>query len=634
MANIARKIGRHHLAYYRGWLQGLDLRLLADRYLETGLDLRLAKSTLVWLRDTVSQAALRHGRRGEARLLRAQLISSSVQKDSRHLPSLDEFQASADPEGFYREEELIGLYLEAFPEMRDKRTRQRQRLIARQLAALVWVEQLLVTEPVPEDPVSAWFDQPVAERLQVAGIKNIESLIALIHRQGYRWWVSVPKLGEKGAARIVAWLRGYETSLGPLPPHSLAPIRNQPTPLLIAQRQRETAIVPIEVFELPVSLSGNTGTNRHPGSQRIDANNDLEAIRAWLSTRSGSPHTERTYRKEAERLLLWAVIERSKSLSDLDVEDCAAYRDWLAGLGRTASEIWHYRVPQHDWIGKRNTPRFSHDWRPFEGPLAAASIRQALAIVSGLFEWLVRVQYCAFNPWDAVGRKLAPQEAAPADLELTRVFSEGQWQFLNRHMEALPDCPQSTRLRFAVSFAYATGLRLSELVEANIGCLYTMPLRDTLGVRWMLKVRGKGGKWRTVPFPPNALQALIGYLTDRGLPSDPLANAPQTPLIARLTENAAVSGSSLYKALKALFQGVGTRLRSDGRIQEAKDFEAASVHWLRHTRGSHLGLAGVPPNLIQKLLGHANLATTSIYTESDDERVWLAMADQEAKDVD
>lgn len=40
-----RKVGRHHLALYRGWLQGLDLKALADRYLETGLDLRLAKAT-------------------------------------------------------------------------------------------------------------------------------------------------------------------------------------------------------------------------------------------------------------------------------------------------------------------------------------------------------------------------------------------------------------------------------------------------------------------------------------------------------------------------------------------------------------------------------------------------------------
>ena len=73
MPLVERKVGRHHLAFYRGWVQGLDIKSLADLYLETGLDLRLAKATLTWLRDTLSQAALRHGRWGEARLLKLHL---------------------------------------------------------------------------------------------------------------------------------------------------------------------------------------------------------------------------------------------------------------------------------------------------------------------------------------------------------------------------------------------------------------------------------------------------------------------------------------------------------------------------------------------------------------------------------
>jgi len=47
-----RKIGRHHLAFYRGWLQGLDLKVAADRYLESGLDQRIARSTLAWIQQT------------------------------------------------------------------------------------------------------------------------------------------------------------------------------------------------------------------------------------------------------------------------------------------------------------------------------------------------------------------------------------------------------------------------------------------------------------------------------------------------------------------------------------------------------------------------------------------------------
>jgi len=214
------------------------------------------------------------------------------------------------------------------------------------------------------------------------------------------------------------------------------------------------------------------------------------------------------------------------------------------------------------------------------------------------------------------------------------VFSQAQWRYLTHHLDQLPRDAHSHRLRFVLPFAYATGLRLSELVDAKVGRLYTMPLRDSLGVRWMLKVRGKGGKWRAVPIPEGVLIALGEYLTRRGLPPDPLANPSETPLIARLGGNEPVSPSSLYKALRPLFQGAADALRAEGHMQEAKDFDRATVHWLRHTRGSHLGLAGVPPNLIQKLLGHASLATTSIYTESDEERVWQELANLEAADAD
>jgi len=625
---VDRKIGRHHIAFYRGWLQGLDLKSLADRYLETGLDLRLAKTTLTWIRDTLRQAALRHGRRGEARLLRLHLAAAKSQP-ATPCPSLEEFQADYDPDGYCREADLIRQYLDTYPQAANRKAWHRQRLIDRQLAALIWVERLLATDPIADDPVSAWFDKPVAERLVLAGIPTIGALLERIRDRGYRWWVSVPRLGEKGALRIVAWLRGYEESLGPLPDQALAPVRSLPTTLRVQARSRETAIVPMETLTVPEALAGETGSNRHPGRPRIDATNDYQAIQSWLTTKSGSPHTARAYRKEAERMLLWAIIERGKALSDLAIEDCAAYRDWLSQVGRTAPEQWLFRLPQTDWIGKRNTPRFSVGWRPFDGPLSAASVRQALTIASGLFEWLVRVQYCAFNPWIAVSKGLASHEEAPEDIELTRVFSVGQWQYLMDFLLGLPVDEHAHRLRFVLPFAHATGLRVSELVDAKTGRLYTMPLRDRLGIRWMLKVLGKGGKWRAVPLSERVASLLGAYLAHRGLDPDPLANLPETPLIARIDGNDPISSSGLYKAIRGLFQSAADALRADGRSQEAKAFDRASVHWLRHTCGSHMGSAGVPVNLVQKLLGHASLTTTSIYTDSDDERLWQEITELE-----
>lgn len=627
MGKIERKIGRHHLAFYRGWLQGVDIKTLADRYLETGVDLRIAKSTLIWIKDLLTQAALRNGKRGEARLLRSHLArgDSSVAT----IPSIDDFREENDPDCFYREEELIKMYIEAYPSALDKRIRHRQRLIERQLVALKWIEDLLVTEPVENDLISAWFERPIADRLILAGIATIGDLLRLIQAKGYRWWIMVPRLGEKGAARIISWLRSYENSLGVLPTQAIAPIRLQDSAALTKERSSVTAIVPMEAFLVPDDLSGESGCNRYPGPPRIQASNDHQAIHSWIATKSNSPNTARAYRKEAERLLLWAVIERHKALSDMDVDDCTSYRNWLSMIGRTAPNEWPFKIAQDKWIGKRNTPRFSDNWRPFDGPLQTASIKHALAIVSSFFEWLVRTQYLAFNPWDVVNKKPETSDEVPEDLELTRVFSSAQWDFLNEHLQAQPASPHKDRLIFVLAFAYSTGLRVSELVDATTGRIYTMSVRNSLSVRWMLKVRGKGGKWRAVPLPDGVVGAIREYLSKRGLNPDPFENAPDTPLIANLNGTDSVTTSSLYKTLRTLFQSAAHALHSAGHGQAAKDFERASVHWLRHTRGSHLGNAGVAPNLIQKLLGHASLATTSIYTESDDEKLWQELVELE-----
>jgi site-specific recombinase XerD len=633
MANQGRKIGRHHLALYRGWLQGISLKTLADRYLETGLDLRLAKTTLTWIGDTIRQAALRNGKHGEARLLRLSLSTTEAPCETE-VPTLEDFQAERDPGGFYNEDELIRLFLESFPQAIDKKSRQRQRLISRQIEALLWVEQLLATDPVPADLVSAWFDEVVANRLILADIPSIGALLDRIRRKGYRWWITVPKLGEKGASRIIQWLRGYELALGALPDHALSPLRTLGMPALLEQRITQTAIVPIEALAVPDAIDGATGSNRWPGVPRISAINDHQAVQAWLATKSGNTNTLRAYRKEAERMLLWAVIERGKALSDLTVDDCTHYRNWLSLLGRTDSSEWKFKVDQSAWIAPRNTQRFSPAWRPFDGALSASSVKHSITIVGGLFEWLVRVQYCAFNPWDGVGKTLAMSHEVPDDIELTRVFSEGQWEFLMGHLASMTPSDHTQRLQFALPFAHATGLRLSELVDAKIGRFYSMPVRDGTNVRWMLKVLGKGAKWRAVPIPERILALLSNYLAHRKLDLDPLSNSADTPLLARINGIDPISPSGLYKALRGFFQDAALSLHAQGKKHEATAFERASVHWLRHTCGSHMGSSGVPVNLIQKLLGHASVATTSIYTESDSERLWLEIADLETKRAD
>lgn len=72
-----------------------------------------------------------------------------------------------------------------------------------------------------------------------------------------------------------------------------------------------TTPVPLECLQMASQeLTGATGTNRAPSfiTQQIAAQNDLQAIQIWLLEFEGSPQTQRTYRKEAERLLLWSLL--------------------------------------------------------------------------------------------------------------------------------------------------------------------------------------------------------------------------------------------------------------------------------------------------------------------------------------
>ena len=551
---VERKIGRHHIAFFRAILLGMDMSEMSDRYLETGMDLRRAKATLVWIQDTLRQAALRRGKRRDAHLLRIRVTASSGTTESAPILSLDEYRAEFDPGGFFLEKELIQSYLDAYPQAVDTKHKKRQRLIDKQVTALKWIELLISAEPVRDDWVAAWFDTTISNRLNLAGMPTIGCLIDRIAERGYRWWVGVPQLGVKGAARIVAWLRGYEPSLGALPLQSLAPSRSLPPGLIAQTRKQQTDVVPLESFIVPSDLDGRSGSNRYPGAPRIDASDDYRAVFAWLATKSGNPNTQRAYQKEAERILLWAILERGKAMSDLTVEDCAAYRDWLSMIGRTETDNWPFRIAQAEWIGAKKVERHKQAWKPFDGALSASSVRHALTIIGNLFEWLVRVQYCSFNPWSAVAKSLdAHGTESDRDVEFTRALSVGQWGYMMDRLLELPVTPCTTRLRFALPFSHATGLRLSELVDATIGRMYTMPLSDGLGVRWMLKVYGKGGKWRTVPLPGAVILLLQEYLAYRGLNSDIMSNPAETPLIASETIKQAVDHERAIQSDQVIF---------------------------------------------------------------------------------
>ena len=155
------------------------------------------------------------------------------------------------------------------------------------------------------------------------------------------------------------------------------------------------------------------------------------------------------------------------------------------------------------------------------------------------------------------------------------------------------------RLRAMVELLYGGGLRVSELVS--------LPLHAVSAETHTLLVRGKGGKERLVPLGAPARRALDAYLAvrERHLAGD----APSRWLFPSRAASGHLTRHRLAQMLKALARAAGIE---PGRV---------SPHALRHAFASHLLAGGADLRAVQKMLGHADIATTEIYTHVLDERL-------------
>jgi site-specific recombinase XerD len=582
-----RKLHRGHFAFMRALAQGLDERASWDRYLRLEgehTDLRTVRRTIAWIRDEFAAAAKRKHKPGTARLI---LLDPDRFTSAPALPSLAEFAAAQGMEDF-SEAEQIDAYEAAYPNgggagqgRASARPSRRARVIDHQLQALRWLEGLVVEDPRPNDSVATWLHPALAARLERAGLPTLSSLVERINGIGARWWARVRGIGELKAARILDWLHANEEVLGMRVGAHVRSPRAQLTPtVLAAVVPAATAIVPYEKFALPAELDGRAGRYRSPHEKcLLMATNDHEAIGAWLASKrpgesNGSAEgdlssTQRSYRKDAERLLLWSVLERKKALSSLSVEDAAAYRSFLAD-------------PPSTWCGPRHHQRWSPMWRPLEGPLTPTALRQSLIILRSLFAFLMSQGYVIGNPFAAVA--LPPNSQRPLGSSRTLTFA--QWDHIDALLQEHVDTEAGRRLRRAMRWLYATGLRLAEITNARCEDLAPADNHTADGSRapdWLLSVVGKGGRIRQVPVPAELVDELCDELARHGFERQVGAVSNRgIRVTARfdsgLARPAAWSASGLYQAIKAFLAQAADHLEG----VDAQQLRKASTHWLRH----------------------------------------------------
>lgn len=620
MRAVTRRLTRQHFALYRGWLEGAEIGGLHAAYGDAGTDVRVTRRLIATMRDTLAVAARRARDHEAAHLLR--LKPGSIPPGELHgrddVPSLEDYRLQVDPDGVYGEAELLDLYRADFPPQAPERQRvdrkvaRNARLRTRQAAALARMERSLAVDPAPGHPVDGWFEPVVAARLQAAGLATLADLLALIQRRRQRWYTAVPRLGPKGAQRITDWLDLHASSLQAiLSPLAVLPRRQLPAGHPALTRPTVVAdVAPLEAFAVPPALDGRAGSNRAPvpaqgtqGGQEFRT--DIEAIHAWIRIRGvNSEHTARAYRREAERLLLWAVVARGKAFSSLTGSDADAYLNGFLADPQ----------PAERWVGRAKVERFDPAWRPFAGPLPKSSRETARKILSALCAWLVKVRYLLANPFDALPRLLV---ARPEVDTHGRTLTHAQWAYVLQTVSVLTPTHAQQRDSFALLLAYATGLRRGELAAATIGALDRKGLDGVLEDAWSLRIEGKGGKARVVPMPGRLMDALRALL--RLTPGGPLTleSAPRAlPLLPSATTGRSMTADGVGRLYKRIFAQAAGQLarRYPGA---AADLQRASTHWLRHTHANHALDAGSDLRDVKDQLGHASLGTTTLYTKGD-----------------
>ncbi len=260
--------------------------------------------------------------------------------------------------------------------------------------------------------------------------------------------------------------------------------------------------------------------------------------------RHSSPNTVKSYRKDLAQFRFFLASVKGKDILEVKPEDIYEFLLWL--------ELEGY---------------------------SKTSVERKLAALKSMYKFLISLEIIKFNP-----AKLVKYPRRGKKLPVVLSEEEITW---------LLEVPRgddffSLRDRAILELLYATGIRVSELVSLDI---WDLDLRERF-----IKVKGKGGKERIVPFGRPAYRALSSYLRVRKNPQDP-----------------------------SLFQNkFGRRLSVrwvqrlvDKYIMKTSISKKVSPHKIRHSFATHLLKMGADIRTIQELLGHSSLATTQKYTHLD-----------------
>lgn len=219
-------------------------------------------------------------------------------------------------------------------------------------------------------------------------------------------------------------------------------------------------------------------------------------------------------------------------------------------------------------------------WRHRKG-VGGRSLQRELSALRSLYNFLLRERAVGSNPGIDI-------PAPKGQKRLPRALDVDQTAHL---LDIRDDSPLAIRDRTMMELIYSSGLRLAELLALDVD---SIDRRDA-----SVRVTGKGSKTRIVPVGRKALEALGEWLRVRGR----LAGPEQRALFVS-SRGDRLSPRSVQQRLRqwSIKQGLDSRLHP---------------HMLRHSFASHILESSGDLRAVQELLGHADIATTQVYTHLD-----------------
>lgn len=234
-------------------------------------------------------------------------------------------------------------------------------------------------------------------------------------------------------------------------------------------------------------------------------------------------------------------------------------------------------------VGRDDCELFAQNLVGSDGqPLSARSAAQCLSAVRTFHRFCVAEGFAESDP---TGSLKSPKLPGILPRALTR-----------EQVERLLDAPTrgdaiGARDRLILEMLYATGMRISEMTGLDAG--------DLDRSQRLVTVRGKGGKWRIIPYGRSASELLEVYLKDA---RSELAKRSKSTALFLNARGGRLTRQGCWKLVKGYARDAGVE-------------DLTSPHVLRHTFATHLLEGGAGLLVVQELLGHASVATTQIYTE-------------------